>query len=243
MFRPSFDNGSILKKNMLEALRDFPYEFMNLEYADYGDGIISGFQVEAINENQFEIMPGICKIGGQIFVMTESFIISQVEQSHYVYLSILESDKPDGTDYDVDVSQYEEENNSLLELFRYTKNATVSHYKDIYEVFSEPMNRINQKHCAYSYKNGNSLCEHYFKLYAHAVLKSSNASAKDLLFAYQCLNSIKDIDIIKCYFGDVTSKLDIVHAMENKLKLLNQHEKELPKQSEKKERPKQMIVT
>lgn len=63
MFRPSFDNGSILKKNMLEALRDFPYEFMNLEYADYGDGIISGFQVEAINENQFEIMPGICKIG------------------------------------------------------------------------------------------------------------------------------------------------------------------------------------
>ena len=51
----------------------------------------------------------------------------------------------------------EEENSSLLEIFRYTKSATVTHYEDIYEVFSESMNRINQKHCVYNYKNGNSL--------------------------------------------------------------------------------------
>ena len=38
-------------------------------------------------------------------------------------------------------------------------------------------------------------------LYAFVVLNSSNTSTKDLLFAYQCLNSIKDIDFIKCFFG------------------------------------------
>lgn len=243
MFRPSFNKGSILKQSMLEALRDCPYEFINLEYADFGDGIILGFQVNVLNETQFEVMPGICKIDGEIYVMSEKSIIEQLDQRHYVYLSIVRSDNPDGTDYNVKVLQYEEEDNSLLELFRYTKNATVSHYKDISEVFSEPMNRINQKHCVYSYKNGNSLCETYYKLYAYAVLDSTNASTNDVVFAYQCLNSIRDMDLIICYFGRTTSNSEIVHAMENKLKLLNKCEKELPKQPEKKERPRQMIVT
>ena len=45
MFIPVFEKGLILKQHMLEALRDYPREFIRNLYSEYGDGIITGCQV------------------------------------------------------------------------------------------------------------------------------------------------------------------------------------------------------
>ena len=39
---PAFEHGRIMKKELLWALRDYAYSALQLQYADYPDGIISG---------------------------------------------------------------------------------------------------------------------------------------------------------------------------------------------------------
>ncbi|MDE7251013.1 MAG: hypothetical protein K2N82_14270 [Lachnospiraceae bacterium] len=39
---PTFERGRIMKKELLCALRDYSYSALQLQYADYPDGIISG---------------------------------------------------------------------------------------------------------------------------------------------------------------------------------------------------------
>ena len=39
---PAFERGRIMKKELLWALRDYSYSALQLQYADYLDGIISG---------------------------------------------------------------------------------------------------------------------------------------------------------------------------------------------------------
>ena len=96
MFLPSFNRGSILKQNMLEALRDFPHTALNVMYSDYGEGIISGFEVKSGSDNSFQVSPGLLKINDTVFVMAESLSIEQKTERHYVYISLLKIDNPDG---------------------------------------------------------------------------------------------------------------------------------------------------
>ena len=56
---------------MLEALRDYPYTVLEVEYSSYGDGIIAGFEITPQDGNKFSISPGILKLNEIIYVSDE----------------------------------------------------------------------------------------------------------------------------------------------------------------------------
>ena len=243
MFRPSFNKGSVLKQNMLEALRDYPYTVLEVEYFTYGDGIITGFEVTSQGDDKFAIAPGILKLNERIYVSSRVLTIDQINEKHYVYLTIQKQDNPDGEDIVLNIDQQLEPIDGGFEVFRYTKNAEMFEYKDIREVFSTPMNRINQSFCKYAVIGGSTLHPYYFRLFAEAVLESTNATVNDIAFAYQCLNGIGNIDVVNRYCKGPSSNSEILNKMKAILDRLSKNSVVEEKMSEKIEMPKKMVIS
>lgn len=243
MFRPSFEKGSVLKQNMLEALRDYPYRIVELEYAEYGEGIISGFNVCIIDDKKLQITPGILKHDGKIYISTDDIQVDQMYEKHYVYLEIACVEKTDGVNFVINVNQTEEYNNFKMELFRYTKNADLHEFKSIQEVFNIPINRINQIGLKQSVAGGSTLSQKYYKLFAKEIMSCENAGVADVAFAYQCLNGISNLDIVGQYFNGVVSNDGVIEGMKKKITQLSKTNVVIQNEPVRRERPKQMIVT
>lgn len=243
MFRPSFSKGSLLKQNMLESLRDFPLTLLDVEYSYYGNGIVSGFDIEVTDDDMFIISPGIIKINDEIYVSSNNLYIEQKSEKHYVYLFLDKTINSDGIDIELKCVQNNSEDGEGFELFRYTKNAKMYKYKDVFEVLNAPMNRINQSFCKYAIVGGNTLHPDYYRLFAKEILNNSNAKVRDVAFAYQCLNGINCVDVVKQYFGEEKSNYDILIEIKNiidRLKKDTTLDEIIP---EKREGPKKMVIS
>lgn len=243
MLKPIFEKGSILKQTMLEALRDYPYTILELLYSGYGDGILSGFEVESIDDTKIVIGSGVLKQAEKIYFCDKKLTIDQKNENNYVYLETVSNPNCDGVEHSVVACQYSELQEEKIELFRYTKNAKLLLFQNFQELISLPINRINKIYSQYSIQGGTSLCPDYFKLYAYVVLSSNNAQAQDIAFAYQCLNGINDISLLYQYFNNNCSNTDIIEGMKHKISLLNKREETEKVESEQPPGPKKMIVS
>lgn len=236
MIRPSFKRGSILKQNMLESLRDYPYSAVELMYLNYGDGVISGFDIEIAEEREIIVSPGIIKINGRVYLSTENLHIEQKEEVHYVYVILSETETPDGRDFTIELTQSSAENEHGVELFRYTKNARLFKFQSIQDVVNLPTNRINVINQRRSINGGSTLAQGCFELYAKEILNSDNASMKDISFAYQCLNGINNIALIEQYFNGAKTNEQIVSEMKVRLSSLKKNKITHKVESAKKEK-------
>lgn len=221
MFIPVFEKGLILKQHMLEALRDYPREFIRNLYSEYGDGIITGCHIN-IQDNMICIGEGIVKINGEVYVLTKPLSVNAEDEINYVYLKITSESLADGTNLQMEVIQKNEKDDTLFEMARYAKNAVLKHYSKIEELFSDVSNRIDQRYVLQSVAGGNTLLSGYYRLYGEKVLSGVNADMQDIAFAYQCLNGIGSIEIVKAYFHtDDMSNQNILSLMKQRLSKLS----------------------
>ena len=65
---PLFAGNRILKKEMLWAVRDRSFAQAELEYREYGDGMISGCGIR-VEGNRITVEPGIIIYGGFIYFL------------------------------------------------------------------------------------------------------------------------------------------------------------------------------
>ena len=65
---PNFKKGRILKKEMLESLRDYPRNFIDIRFKDYSDGVVVGAEI-LIEEDCLTITSGIVKHGGRMYML------------------------------------------------------------------------------------------------------------------------------------------------------------------------------
>ena len=229
MFIPVFEKGLILKQHMLEALRDYPREFIRNLYSEYGDGIITGCHIN-IQDNMICIGEGIVKINGEVYILTKPLSVNAEDEINYVYLKITSESLADGTNLQIEVVQKNEKNDNLFEMARYTKNAVLKPYNKIEELFSDVSNRIDQRYVLQSVAGGNTLLSGYYRLYGEKVLSGVNADMQDIAFAYQCLNGIGSIEIVKAYFHtDDMSNQNILSLMKQRLSKLSANSPETKK--------------
>lgn len=242
-FIPIFKNGLILKQHMLEALRDYPLDYVNITFSGMGDGVITGLDVVIGEDDSFFLNGGIVKIDGNIYLVNQSEQMFFNEQENFVYLKITKKEEIDGIGYCTEIVQKSEEDNSLFEVFRYIKNAKVKKYVSIDEVFADVTNRINQRKLKKSIQGGSTLCDEYYHLFARSILKSKCAQIKDIAFAYQCLNTIINIEIVKEYFGiEDLSNDSLLVAMENIAKKIPSSIEEHKKEESKLEKKRKILV-
>ena len=67
---PLFERNRVLKKELLWALRDCSFGHLQVEYADYGDGILKGCGIR-VEGKHLVISPGILRYQGFICIMKE----------------------------------------------------------------------------------------------------------------------------------------------------------------------------
>ena len=78
-----FRHGAILTKSMLDVMDGYPREFLALQYANFGDGILCGCDYQAkpvVAENATEhiiLSPGIVKWQGKYFFIHEEINLSE----------------------------------------------------------------------------------------------------------------------------------------------------------------------
>ena len=243
MLKPSFEKGSILKQNMLETLRDYPRNAVNLVYEGFGDGIIDGFDITVLEGNKLLISPGIVKVGGIVYFSIDEQVIDQHDNNNYVYIEVKYNDTVDGIVYCIEINQSSTQQSNKVELFRYTKNAELSMLQNCDDLFSPPINRINRIYSGYSYIGGTSLCPDYYKVYAREVLRTKNANMEDIAFSYECLNGIRDMDLVKEYFKNEVSNISVIELMKKRLSEISRRDESPQVKPEKPQEPRKMIVS
>ncbi len=217
-FQPKFSKGLILKDYMLESLKEYPQTYIQLFYSEYGDGIIDGFKISIGENDRFSISPGILKLGGEIYFLNHDIEIAINDSANIVYIDVKREQLVDGEKITISLIPEKEEQQGLFELFRYVKNAELFMQTSLKEVFNSTLNRIDQSNVKHSIKGGSSLMDFYFKMYAREILNREGLSANEYAFAYQGLNGISDVCVLKEYFGtDDCSNASILELMKNKL--------------------------
>ena len=162
------------------------------------------------------------KINGEVYILTKPLSVNAEDEINYVYLKITSESLADGTNLQMEVIQKNEKDDTLFEMARYAKNAVLKHYSKIEELFSDVSNRIDQRYVLQSVAGGNTLLSGYYRLYGEKVLSGVNADMQDIAFAYQCLNGIGSIEIVKAYFHtDDMSNQNILSLMKQRLSKLS----------------------
>lgn len=227
---------------MLDALKEYPREYLKLLYHDYPDGIIIGLDVEIETEaGMFCVNPGIIKKSSDIYFIGEPLYIEMKESKNFVYLVISQTGQKDGLEIRYELKTSFEEYKNEFEVFRYTKNAEMFCHTSLQEVYMETTNRVDQSHVLWSVLGGNILHPMYFKFYAYEILRRGTGNIEDVSFAYQILNGIYDIDIINYYFGvKNTDNEELLQIMRTKLSKMGKRDEEVLKSE--KESPKERSI-
>lgn len=192
---PAFERGRIMKKELLWALRDYSYSALQLQYADYPDGIISGCKIR-IEEQDLCIMPGVIKCQGFIFLLTEEERIQYAPTNDYVSLKFRLLEQEELADYTRYITEFALDDNferkqNELEVcrFKLKEGARLrTDYKDFFDIQTE-FDTVNLASATWSAEGGNTLSKEVTDYFAKKVLECDKAEYGDIQFAYLLLQS------------------------------------------------------
>ena len=69
---PLFERKRLLKKEMLENIRDFPRDIFDIFFRNYSDGILTGCDIE-VKESYLIVDAGILYRKGVPYIMNDTF--------------------------------------------------------------------------------------------------------------------------------------------------------------------------
>ncbi len=206
---PKFEKGRILKKEMLENLRDYPRNFYDIYFKDHSEGIISGADVY-ICEKSAIIKKGIVKHKGRIYMLEDELEIPYYQTNKEALIKIKFDDKKDEPDYYrfdsqiiIDYNTRIEEDELELGRFKLREGAVLrSEYTDFYDFLTE-FNTINIINVEYAGRKKSTMSPVITNYFANIVFKNNTDNMLDMFFAMQCANNnTVERDIIQYYISN-----------------------------------------
>lgn len=210
---PKFGKGRILKKEMLENMRDYPRNFANIYYKDYSNGIIMGADI-SVCESTIIINKGIVKHDGIIYMLDSEIEVPYYQTNKEVLIKIRFEDESSDDDFKTFNSKILIDDNTEvakneLELGRFKLregSALRFEYKDFYD-FSTEYNTVNLINVEYAGIKKSTLNPMILNYFAHIVMKSNPENMLDIVFAFECLN------------GGVVEREAILYYISNRLEM------------------------
>jgi len=211
---PNFEKGRILKKQMLENLRDYPRNFLDIYFKNYSNGIISGADM-CIGDN-ITIKKGIVKHNNRIYMLEDEFELPYYPTNREVLIKI----KFLGESHEGDFIQHPskiliDDNTEIgkdeLELgrFKLREGAVLrSDYKDFYD-FSTEFNTVNIINVEYAGFETSTISPVILSYFSNIILKSNSDNIYDISFAMQCTGE-KSVDR-KLIIHYISKRLGIEH--------------------------------
>jgi hypothetical protein len=216
---PLFNSKRILKKEMLNYLRDYPEDVLNIYMSNMSDGICYGFEPK-VDKNIITFSKGIIKHKGRVYVIGEEQSISYEGSLGLLYIKLNFYDNQEDEDYDnseIDIVIEDDPNlaDNQCELGRfYLKSGAYlrSDYQDLYD-FTTEYNTINIVHTLYAGVDIDTVNPMVIRYFANAAFKHMTREPMDIHISALALNSTRVERSIICYY--------IAYRLEEGYALLN----------------------
>jgi hypothetical protein len=192
---PEFHKGRILKTNMLEDLRDFPRQYLELYYRDYADGIVSGAEVE-VHPERLSVSPGMVLHQNRLYMMTEPAHIVYKATGQETVLKLRFTELETGHDLSQGRTSLvlEEAASGIgpheLELARFKLKEGARLRKD-YQSFADLATEYNTLHLLqvpYAAPGSSTLPPAVLQDYAQRLIRTGSSDPYDVMFAMLCMN-------------------------------------------------------
>lgn len=190
---PVFEAKRLLKKEMLENLRDFPRKLFDLQYQDYSDGILAGCGIRWGGE-ELKILPGILLYRGVPYFLEEPYSIRCRAEGELAYLKVHFWDKSVGTGQEEFFSQIvvdgqAPDRDQELELARFKLQPGARlrwEYVDFYDHETE-FDTVNRIHVPFAAPGHASIWPQICKSFGREMLKYPVQNPWDSAFCLGCL--------------------------------------------------------
>lgn len=211
---PVFSRGRVLKLEMLNSMRDFPRDIVNIHISGYSNGILTGCRL-SVNDDYIVILPGIICFDEEIYILKENYAIPYTHADETAVLKV----KFIGADSSQDFVSYMTEvfidkdtniHKDEIELCRFKLKVGAklrNNYTDFEDMTTEynTINIINSQFAAYE---NSTISLYILKCFAKEAFKYKLSDPLDISFCMQCLQSEKAInkELIISY---ISSRLDV----------------------------------
>lgn len=206
---PIFEAKKLLKKEMLDNLRDFPRELFDLKYRGYSDGILTGCELEGY-DGGLRIMPGILYYQGIPYFLKKPFDASVQAEGKLTYIKVRFLGKNIAARQEEYLSQiYIDERipdpNYELELGRFklqTGARLRTEYVNFFDYATE-YDTIDRIHVPYASLGQQGIWPQLLKCFAKELLLFSKHESGDIAFCLNCLQLEKAMpyEAVKAYLN------------------------------------------
>jgi hypothetical protein len=191
---PRFVKGRILKKELLDDLRDYPREIFDLYTRSLSDGIICGLDV-TVDAPKIVVSAGLVKFKGRIYRIGQNSILpytSTAVESVVALRFLPESQDGDFTAYPVQAMIQNgvmlQDNEMELARYKVKEGARLrTDYMNYFDLTTE-FNTLNVVNAPYAGEGQSTLHPMILKWFARTVIKNNSENIYDISFAMQCLN-------------------------------------------------------
>lgn len=204
---PKFKKYGILTSESLNLLNINFLNYVEINYKNSSDGIISGFNITCENK-RVNIEKGILKIDNKIIWSNEDANICLPDEEGRYYC-ILELEDNTNEYFDIlnlkysFITQQEYENQFILFSIILREGANVSYENKSFYQFRDEYNTIDLIKQKYSVINSKyaSISPNITKNFAKELSKKENLMVEDINFMFCCINSVVSKELIVSYIN------------------------------------------
>ncbi len=216
---PLFNKKRILKMAMLENMRDYPRDVLDVFTEKLSDGIVCGLTPK-VDKEIITFSKGIVKYNGNLYVLNNPTSISYQETEVEVVIKLNFYDQLQDNDYKTQYMEIEIDSNmkiadKQIEIgrFKLKRGAYLrSNYQDLYD-FTTEYNTINIVNVLYAGYGEPTISNMILKYYATEALATRTQNQMDITFCMLCLNSDRIERQVICNY--------IAYKLEEEIKVLD----------------------
>ena len=199
---PNFERHSILKKELLNSVRDYSVEYLKVKYEKYTKGIITGFEIKVIEDKYIEISKGVAKFKDFIYIADKEAKIKYSETNKYKSLKIVLEKDTRIRDYDryklgykLDENLQLNENEIEICRFKLMEGFDLRDKHKSFEDIETEFDTINYINATWAGKERESINPYITKRFGKEAMESKLENMEDIVFCYMCINEEKPLNI------------------------------------------------
>lgn len=204
---PQFEKKRLLRVEMLDKLRDYPKNFLDLSFRGFGDGVVNGCEI-SWDDGRLTVSPGMIYRKGSLYFMEQPYVMDCKAEDKVRYLKvqflaeIREAGKITGN---TRIFPEDKKPDPACEMelcrFRLQEGARLRDRHENLQDYSTEYDTINVIHQPYAAAGGSTLNPRIIRQFSREMMRSRSADPLDMSFSMTALslNGLVTADCIREY--------------------------------------------